>query len=87
MDRRANQVNYKYSLALLRGLLGLTGALGVPFYIEIVDSEGDSSGRRNRSVEDPFNNYEALSFGAGGSIAMQPEGGIPCSYHGEWARP
>lgn len=65
----------------------MTGAFGVPFYIEIVDSEGDSSGRRNRSVEDPINNYEALSFGASGGIAMQPEGGIPCSNHGERARP
>ncbi len=40
----------KFPLILV---LGLAGTLGVSLYIEIVDSEGDSRGRRNQSTRGP----------------------------------
>jgi len=50
--------------------LGLTGTFGVSLYTEIVDSGGDSWGRRNRTGAGPVTNYEALSDGVeGGSVA------------------
>lgn len=64
----------------------MTGTFGVSLYTEIVDSGGDSRGRRKRSGEGLFVDDEALSFGAGGSIAVPLEGGAPCSDHGERVR-
>ena len=46
---------------------GLTGALGVPFYTEIVDSGGDSLWRRNHDVEGAARDNETSSAGARGA--------------------
>ena len=77
---------YLYSDRLV-GTLGSTGGFGVPFYTKIVVSGGDSWVRRNQSRAGPVHDREALSCGAGGGIAAQPEGGALCLGRGERVRP
>ena len=77
---------YLYCHSLV-GALGSTGGFGVPFYTKTVVSGGDSWERRNQPRAGPTLDREALSCGAGGGIAAQPEGSAPCPGRGERVRP
>ena len=60
---------------------------GVSLYTKIVDSGGDSWGRRNRVCAGPGTDYEALSEGVEGGPVVQPEGGILGLGRGDRVRP
>ena len=81
---KANLFN---SCPTIRTMLGLTGTFGVSLYTKIVDSGGDSWGRRNRTGAGPDTNYEALSDGAEGGSSAQLEGGAVCLCRGDQVRP
>ena len=79
--------NLFYSTLYIGTSLGSTGTFGVSLYTKIVDSGGDSWGRRNRTGAGPDTNYEALSDGAEGGCSIQPEGGIVCLNRAHRVRP
>ena len=58
--------NVFYSSPCIGTPLGSTGTFGVSLYTKIVDSGGDSWGRRNRTGAGPVTNCEALSDGVEG---------------------
>ncbi len=66
--------NWLYIDSSFKFAPGLTGALGVPFYTEIVDSGGDSLWRRNHDMEGAARDNEATSAGARGAGTTCLEG-------------
>ncbi len=72
---------------ILETMLGLTGTFGVSLYTKIVDSGGDSWGRRNRTGASPEADSEALSDGVEGGHMLLPEGGSVCLCRGDRVRP
>ena len=81
------RTNFFYSTPSIGIALGLTGTFGVSLYTKIVDSGGDSWGRRNRTGAGPDTNYEALSDGVEGGNSALPEGMADCLCRGDRARP
>lgn len=79
--------NSFYSVSSIGRALGLTGTFGVSLYTKIVDSGGDSWGRRNRTGASPMTDSETLSDGVEGGRSSLPEGGGGGPYRGDRARP
>ena len=76
-----------YSTPDIGNALGSTGTFGVSLYTKIVDSGGDSWGRRNRTGAGPDTNHEALSDGVEGGSVCPLESGLLCLRCGDRVRP
>lgn len=84
----ATKFLYIYILSYtIQLMLDSAGGFGVPLYIKIVDSEGDTWGRCIQPSVEPNADNEITSFGVEGGIVARSEGRSSCLCHGDRVRP